>query len=143
MYSPLLAYFSFPFFWKSLLNLFQYCFLFYVLVFWPWGMWDLSSPTTDQTHTPCIGRRSLNHWFTREVPSIFFLLWESKWNFIVVVNVLGHCLPPIMLRTSAIMTLNIIFSKVYRQRESLYITMKTTQKCFRFLNWLKIQTIKW
>ena len=21
----------------------------------PWGMWDLSSPTRDQTHTPCIG----------------------------------------------------------------------------------------
>ena len=29
---------------KSLLNLLQYCFCF-VLFFWPWGMWDLSSPT--------------------------------------------------------------------------------------------------
>ena len=26
--------------------------LFYVLVFWPGGMWDLSSPTRDRTHTP-------------------------------------------------------------------------------------------
>ena len=34
--------------------------LFYVLVFWRWGMWDLSSLTRDQTHTPCLGRRSLN-----------------------------------------------------------------------------------
>ena len=42
--------------------------LFHVLVFWPRGMWDLSSPTRDQTHTPCIGRRSLNHWTAREVP---------------------------------------------------------------------------
>ena len=24
--------------------------------FWPWGMWDLSSLTRDQTHTPCTGR---------------------------------------------------------------------------------------
>ena len=32
---------------KSLLNLLQYC-LFYVLVFWPRGMWDHSSPTRDQ-----------------------------------------------------------------------------------------------
>ena len=24
--------------------------------FWPQGMWDLSSPTRDQTHAPCIGR---------------------------------------------------------------------------------------
>ena len=42
--------------------------LFYVLVFWPRGMWDLSSPTRDRTRTPCIGRRSLNHWIAREVP---------------------------------------------------------------------------
>ena len=45
--------------------------LFYVLVFWPQGMWDLSSPTRDGIRTPCIGRRSLNHWTTREVPLIF------------------------------------------------------------------------
>ena len=30
--------------------------LFYVMVLWPRGMWDLSSLTRDQTHTPCIGR---------------------------------------------------------------------------------------
>ena len=42
--------------------------LFYVLVFWPRGMWDLSSLTRDQTRTPCIGKQSPNHWTTREVP---------------------------------------------------------------------------
>ena len=42
--------------------------LFYVLVFWLRGMWDLSSPTRDRTLTPCIKRQSLNHWTTREVP---------------------------------------------------------------------------
>ena len=37
--------------------------LFYVvLVFWPQDIWDLSSTTRDQTLTPCIGRRSPNHW---------------------------------------------------------------------------------
>ena len=35
--------------------------LLYVLVFWPGGMWDLSSQTRDQTHIPCIGGGSLNH----------------------------------------------------------------------------------
>ena len=30
--------------------------LFYIFVFWPRGMWDLSSPSRDRTHTPCIGR---------------------------------------------------------------------------------------
>ena len=48
--------------------------LFYILVSWPRGMWDFSSPTRDQTHTPCIGRRSLNHWTPREVPGNDFLL---------------------------------------------------------------------
>ena len=31
-------------------------FQFYVLLFWRQGMWDLSSPTRDQTHILCIGR---------------------------------------------------------------------------------------
>ena len=30
--------------------------LFYVLVFWPQGMWDLNSLTRDQTCTLCVGR---------------------------------------------------------------------------------------
>ena len=34
----------------------------------PCGMWDLSSLTRDQTLVPCIGKRILNHWTTREVP---------------------------------------------------------------------------
>ena len=42
----------------------------YVIVFWLRGMWDLSSLIRDQTHTPCSGRRSLNHWTTREVPQL-------------------------------------------------------------------------
>ena len=42
--------------------------LFYVLVFWPRDMRDLSSLIRDRTHTPRIGRRSLNHWTAREVP---------------------------------------------------------------------------
>ena len=38
------------------------------------GMWDLSSPTRDQIHIPCIARWILNPWTTREVPytTIFF-----------------------------------------------------------------------
>ena len=46
--------------------------LLYVLVFWPRGMWALSSPTRDQTRIPCIGRQSLNHWTAREVPPALF-----------------------------------------------------------------------
>ena len=41
-------------------------------VFWPQDIWDLISPTRDQTCTPCIGRQNLNHWITREVPCFVF-----------------------------------------------------------------------
>ena len=33
----------------------------YALVFWLRGMWDLSSPTRDWTHTPCTRRWIFNH----------------------------------------------------------------------------------
>ena len=44
-------------------------FLFYILGFWPRGMWDLISLTRDQALTPSIGRHSLNHQIAREVLS--------------------------------------------------------------------------
>ena len=40
-----------------LLNWFQYCF--YVLIFWPPGMWYFSSLRRDPTVTPCFGSRVL------------------------------------------------------------------------------------
>ena len=52
--------------------------LFHVLVFWLWGMWDLSSPTRDWTCAPYIPRRSLNHWMSREVPSQCFLQFPNE-----------------------------------------------------------------
>ena len=52
--------------------------LFYVLVFWPRGMWDLSSLTRDRTCTPCIERQSLNPWTAREVPASFLLTHLSE-----------------------------------------------------------------
>ena len=61
---------------KVLIEFLTILLLFHVLVFWPRGMWDLSSPTTDQTCTLCIGRQSLNHWTTREVPK--FINFKPK-----------------------------------------------------------------
>ena len=42
--------------------------LFYVLVFLATRHMASYSLTRDQTHNPCTGRQSLNHWTTREVP---------------------------------------------------------------------------
>ena len=39
----------------------------------PSGLWDLNSPTRDRTLTPCIGRQSLNHWTTREIPPLILI----------------------------------------------------------------------
>ena len=44
--------------------------LFYALVFGPWSMWNLSSPTWDGIHTPSLVRLSLNHWKTRDIPTL-------------------------------------------------------------------------
>lgn len=38
---------------KVFISLFQYYFAYcFVLVLWPQGLWDLSSPIRDQAHTP-------------------------------------------------------------------------------------------
>ena len=55
-------------------------FLFYVLLFWPQDMRDLSSPARDQTHTPGIGGpmlKSLDHQGSPHIPifSIFCLIF--------------------------------------------------------------------
>ena len=52
-------------------------FLVSILFFWPQGMWDPSSPTRDGTHTPCIGKQSLNHQTKKP-----FLRWiVPNWHF--------------------------------------------------------------
>ena len=48
-----------------------FIFNFFSLLATPCGMWDLSSPTRDRSRTPCIEKRSLNHWTSREVLTVF------------------------------------------------------------------------
>ena len=55
-------------------------FLLNPLVFWPRGMWNLSSPTRDGTCTPLIGRQSLNHWTPTKV-SLSLKLQEVNQHF--------------------------------------------------------------
>ena len=66
--------FSFFLMWTIFEVFFEFVtmlFLFYVLCFvcFPlYGMWDFCFLTQGPTGTPCIGRQSVNHWTTREVP---------------------------------------------------------------------------
>ena len=45
---------SFFLFFKVFIEFVTILLLFYVSVFWPGGMWDLSSATRDPTHNPCL-----------------------------------------------------------------------------------------
>ena len=76
--------------------------LFYVLVFWPQGMWDLSSPIRDRTRTPCIERQSFNHWTAREVPKNKYLkLVETALKSLL--PFLSTCLCEISFSTMSVM----------------------------------------
>ena len=61
--------------------------LFYLLVFWWRDMWDLISPTRNQTHIPCIGRQNLNHWTTREVSEPWTM---HEWPCVCLSPVISH-----------------------------------------------------
>ena len=52
-------------------------------------MWDFNSLTRGQTHTPCIGRQSLNHWTTREVPLRLVLKGSSPPEYLIILVRLG------------------------------------------------------
>ena len=58
----------FFFFWKVFVESVAILLLSYVLVFWPWGVWDLSSLTRNRISIPYIERGSPNHRTAREVP---------------------------------------------------------------------------
>ena len=63
--------------------------LFYVLVFWPWGMWDLSFLTRNWTWTCCIRRQNPNHWTTRVVLTCFKSKILALLTFKIMVELLN------------------------------------------------------
>ena len=77
-----LSFFSFFFFFffdvENFQSLYWICYNivsgFYVLVFWSQGMWDPTSLTMNQMHTPSMRRQSPNHWTAREVPALSFMM---------------------------------------------------------------------
>ena len=50
----------------------QYCFSFYVSVFWLRSWWDLSSCTRNWTCTPSARRQNLDHWIAREAFDVYW-----------------------------------------------------------------------
>ena len=73
------VFFKIFFMWtKGFIEFVTILILFYVLVVWAWGMWDLSSLNRDWTCSPYIGRQSLNHGTAREVPPIFSIAKSFK-----------------------------------------------------------------
>ena len=117
MYSPIstLFWLLFLFFLFFLFTfLFFYCdwsllqpsgFLYSTQFYLPWGVWDLSSPTRDWSHVPCIERQLLNHWTTREVPRVSLFL-----NFLLFK--MHHTPTPFLKRLTTPVSTH--FSIVYR-----------------------------
>ena len=77
--------------------------LFYVLVFWLWSMWDLSSLTRDQICTPALEGEVLNTgppgkflrivsdaWYLQGASSLF-LFWKHYMNSVININADGDC----------------------------------------------------
>ena len=57
-------------------------FLFYVLFFWPRGMWDLSSPKGMERTPAALKAQSLNYW---EVPTLLsFSSFPSFFSFLFI-----------------------------------------------------------
>ena len=50
-------------------------------------MWDLRSPIRDGTYALCIEAKSLNHWTTREVPSV--VRFYKKSLFFLALQIAG------------------------------------------------------
>ena len=70
----------------------------YIFFFGTWGIWDLSPVTRDQTCTSCIGRQSLNHWTTREVPRMWLCCQLVEgWEQTRVRNVWENSVPGMKL----------------------------------------------
>ena len=87
-----------------------------------YGMWDLSSPTREQTYVPCIARHILNHWTTREVlraitvitvlvTSILHCRWWKSIPLILKAVLLAtganvHTIPSALVELPLLLTLN-------------------------------------
>ena len=52
------------------------------------SMWDLSSPTRDQTCVPCIAKQIFNHWTTREVSKWLFIKRDDIMNYNTCRNIM-------------------------------------------------------
>ena len=80
--------------------------------FWLWSMWDLSPQPGNERHTsgkrigksPSIGRPSVNHWTSREVPerSLKQLFWKSCKSWIILVIDLPPHLHPSSTATPSV-----------------------------------------
>ena len=68
-----------------------FCFFFNVLVFWPWSMWDLTSPTRERTCTPALegavliadseGSSATVHFkVLAQEGSMELWLWSGQWG---------------------------------------------------------------
>ena len=93
-------------------------------MFWPQGMWDLSSLTRDQTCAAYIGGLRFNYWTAREV----VLVWISFMCLLVIyISSLKKCLWPLLIYELGCFLLLSV-------RDSLYILDITLHQTYGLQN---------
>ena len=127
--------------WSSRAHMLSHCSTWVQL---PCGMWDLSSPLRDRTRVPCIGRRILTQWTTREVPPLF-------WSLLPQFSLLLHfcCYSYSFLSELVILRL-LSLQGLLRNRLNLFGAKHECLTCTgwkyrmkRHISWLQIFLISW
>ena len=67
-------------FFELLQDYFCFMFVFFFLVFWLWGMWDLRSLARDWIHTLCIGKEVLTTGPLGEDPICLLFISTATWE---------------------------------------------------------------
>ena len=99
-----------------------------------------SSWTRDRTHVPCIGRWILNHWTTREVPSLQFFVLKFS-NYRNMKGIIWWIHIHLHLDSSAIMSScffflsfkNLYFDELFVSWRNVYLKVRITFLKFYFI----------
>ena len=112
--------------------------LLYALVFRLWGNWNLSSPTRDWIYAPCIGRRSLNHWTTREVSQAVLITENSPGRTVTIMYAVTQSLhhKPLWAKVNSGEEGGEVMTSVLSQkgRTCSNVSLGQFLLCFSFLN---------
>ena len=110
----------------------------------PCSMQDLSSPLRDRTWVPCIGRRILTHWTTREVPPLFWsLLPQFSLLFLFCCDSYSFISEPVTLRLFSLQGLLTNRLNLFGANHECLTCTDWKYRMKRHISWLRVYLISW